>query len=1472
MVKNLPTVERSTRIRFGKNCRQEQADNTIVFNASDEFLEANTSNAIYMTPMRLREDVSDRNITVLTFNQVTKEITDSGAVAEDIFDFSLQNATLNGNVTANTVSFNNPETSVTTLSNVGVANGSPVHTLDVGSNLYVDDVGSNVLVVSGNTHITQDLVVDGNVLVEGVVTSFHSENFKVRDGIIELGKDNTLIDTTLDLGLVLTRPESNVTIGFVESTDEIILAYTQSSANGKTLTPLTSEDVNVHVYGRLYTEANVGIVNTSPIHTLDVGSNLFVDDVGSNILVVTGNVEATAYYGDGTTLTGVALLSNFDSNVSRIQVLETDLASNASRVGTLEVDLTSNASRVGVLEVDLASNASRVGTLEVDLTSNASRVGVLETDLASNASRVGTLEVDLTSNASRVGTLETGLAGAEANIVTINNDLVTTTTRVSVLETDLASNASRVGVLEVDLTSNAARVGTLETNLASNAARVGVLETDLTSNAARVGVVETDLASNAARVGTLEVDLTSNASRVGVLEVDLTSNATRVGTLETIKAPKDGPIFTGTVGIANAASTYDLSVGSNLFVDIDGSNVLIVHGNVSATSYYGDGSKLTGLVTALQDVSDNGNTTTNTIEFNNTATGLVTVSNIVAGGNVTATTFLGDGSQLTGLVTALQDVSDNGNTTTNTIEFNNTATGLVTVSNIVAGGNVTATTFLGDGSQLTGIVTTLQGVSDNGNTTSNTLQFTNAHTAFTTDLTSNVGINLGQLNDIEIAGASDSQIIAYNTASSTWVNDYLDHTVIRVKNTNGSPMSKGDVVHAIGSTGNDIFNVRLADASDPNRMPAIGILQNDLAINEQGTCVSFGRSDGVPADFIEGETVYVSNVNLGEISNVKPYGLTDLIQNVGIVVKAHQSQGTIFVTGVGRSNDIPNAPIVATTPNYVYANDSNNDMKKIVPSNLLTKLQTLQQVTDTGNTTSNTIQFTNTTTGLVTTANLEVGSNITVTGLADVTNKYLPMVDTDGTFIKSPVYVSSGGKYVISAAEAEFLGNITLSGNNTVVSSTSVTIEDRIFGIGANNEVHNLDTGIMMEHKDDGVYANIAVIYHADEHRFSIGYTQNTFTDDHILHYYDDDHLMLIDLIGNVNVQNNITVVNGSYYGDGTTLTGLALLSNFTSNVSRIGVLETDLASNASRVGVLETDLTSNAARVGVLETDLASNAARVGVLETDLTSNAARVGVLETDLTSNAARVGTLETDLASNAARVGVLETDLTSNAARVGVLETDVSSLETDLTSNAARVGVLETDLASNAARVGVLETDLTSNAARVGTLETNKADLLDPTFTSNITVSNVVYVTSGLVTNTGEVTKKTYSYSGSISSGDKPYINVNYTSNVFYSKISAQLVEGDEEVSTLVLEVGGGHKTGATPSTNIAIGTKNIFGGTSTNPWNPTIITTGNRVSMRPSTILDGQGDYHIFVEYTSPKSDGGVTTIDEDSVTVATFTY
>jgi predicted RNase H-like nuclease (RuvC/YqgF family) len=187
---------------------------------------------------------------------------------------------------------------------------------------------------------------------------------------------------------------------------------------------------------------------------------------------------------------------------------------------------------------------------------------------------------------------------------------------------------------------------------------------------------------------------------------------------------------------------------------------------------------------------------------------------------------------------------------------------------------------------------------------------------------------------------------------------------------------------------------------------------------------------------------------------------------------------------------------------------------------------TLQDVTDSGNTTTNVVQFTNSTTGLVTTANIEVGSNISIAGLVDAVQQYVPMTQTDGFLAKSPIYVTSGGTTVLSSAETEIYGNLTLRGETTIVNSTEVTIQDRIFGIGQNNTVHNLDTGIILEHMDDGEFANVGLIYHADEHRFSVGYTANSSVDTHVLSLDDDPtHRMLFDVRGNLVVQNDATFI-----------------------------------------------------------------------------------------------------------------------------------------------------------------------------------------------------------------------------------------------------------------------------------------------------------------------------------------------------------
>jgi hypothetical protein len=194
-----------------------------------------------------------------------------------------------------------------------------------------------------------------------------------------------------------------------------------------------------------------------------------------------------------------------------------------------------------------------------------------------------------------------------------------------------------------------------------------------------------------------------------------------------------------------------------------------------------------------------------------------------------------------------------------------------------------------------------------------------------------------------------------------------------------------------------------------------------------------------------------------------------------------------------------------------------------------------------------------------------VGGNISISDLTDPQKKYLTMVNQDGFLQKSPVYVDKDtGVYVIEAAEAEFQGNLTLSGNTTILNSESVTISDRIFGVAANNSASQLDSGFMIEHQEgDPIleYANVALIYHADEHRFSISYTQNTFTDNHILHYEDEGHRMIIDLRGNVQIQNTTTI------GETLDVTGAA---TFADDLTVGGASNLFVDVSTSRVGINE--------------------------------------------------------------------------------------------------------------------------------------------------------------------------------------------------------------------------------------------------------------------------------------------------------------
>ena len=303
-------------------------------------------------------------------------------------------------------------------------------------------------------------------------------------------------------------------------------------------------------------------------------------------VIVSTNVHATEFFGDGTTLTGIAL--------------STDMTSNAARVTSLESSVTTNTGDITSLETDMTSNAARVSSLETDMTSNASRITATETDVTSNASRITSLETDMTSNASRV----------------------------SSLETDMTSNASRVSSLETDMTSNASRITTTETDMTSNAARVSSLESSVTTNTSDITSLETDMTSNASRISSLETDMTSNASRVSSLESE-TQPVDRGGTGNTFSSASKSDLLVGTSGGTFATLSIPSSSANGKVLKINASDELYWGADNTSSGGGGGGSGVLSLGTYMSYASGTDYDTSTGETINLDASTTDSASNIV---------------------------------------------------------------------------------------------------------------------------------------------------------------------------------------------------------------------------------------------------------------------------------------------------------------------------------------------------------------------------------------------------------------------------------------------------------------------------------------------------------------------------------------------------------------------------------------------------------------------------------------------------------------------------------------------------------------------------------------------------------------------------------------------------------------------------------------------------------------------------
>jgi hypothetical protein len=650
MVKNLSTIDRSERVRIGKHVPNEQAVNTIIINASSNVIEA-SQEGFYLAPIRVNEAM---NSNAMCYDITTNEVVDSGKT------LTFQGLSEVGNSTTETIQFTNNTTGFVTTSNVGIANTNPQHELSVGGDVYVE----------------------GNLTVIGETTAISSENLRVKDAIIELGENNTDGDFVFDLGLIMTRPGSNVTASYIESSNEYIIGYTQNSASDTYITPDASNLIQMRVYGDVTANSFIGDGSflSNVIQDTDLDANLTVirDEMAANTLTLRDDIQSNA------------------------NVLRGEMAANTL---TLRDDIQSNAN---VLRGEMAANTL---TLRDDIQSNAN---VLRGEMAANTL---ILRTDIQSNAN---VLRGEMA---ANTLTLRDDLQS---NVTVLRGEMAANTL---TLRDDLQSNA---NVLRGEMAANTV---TLRSDLQSN---ITISQNTMRSEmAANTVALRADLQSNAT---TLRGEMAANTVTLRNEIALKSNINNPVFTGIItgdggAISNISLQHVTEYGNSTDQTITMSNTLslitsgsvgintptpqkmlhvageiLADDDITGVDFYGDDATFTGGLTVSGNSLFYGN-----LEVRGNTTYLST-QNLLVEDPILALAANNMSSSLdTGVVLVYQGESNvafgyrgasNEFIISHTLSSPNDSELIPDTSNVInvhVYGNVTADKYIGDGTTLTGI-------------------------------------------------------------------------------------------------------------------------------------------------------------------------------------------------------------------------------------------------------------------------------------------------------------------------------------------------------------------------------------------------------------------------------------------------------------------------------------------------------------------------------------------------------------------------------------------------------------------------------------------------------------------------------------------------------------------------------------------------------------------------------------------------
>jgi len=150
---------------------------------------------------------------------------------------------------------------------------------------------------------------------------------------------------------------------------------------------------------------------------------------------------------------------------------------------------------------------------------------------------------------------------------------------------------------------------------------------------------------------------------------------------------------------------------------------------------------------------------------------------------------------------------------------------------------------------------------------------------------------------IVVTGAGDStQYIDGSGALQTFPTLLSSDNLVKlVRNQSGATMTAGTIVYISGATGNKPLISKAIATSDATSAQTYGLVQANIANNADGYVVVIGNVGNLDTSALtEGQQLYLSGTTAGAYTTTKPYAPTHLVY-VGIVLRSHPNQGIIGV-------------------------------------------------------------------------------------------------------------------------------------------------------------------------------------------------------------------------------------------------------------------------------------------------------------------------------------------------------------------------------------------------------------------------------------------------------------------------------------------------------------------------------------------------------------------------------------------------